>query len=169
MVEAEAPKNMPLPLPVYFKVAAQILVDACWLEIFFLQFLLNIHLNSKFFSFIENNVVRYYLTNCKPINKYKSRTWSRSGSGSASGSPYFLLEAEAEAEAVRVEAEAEAEAEALTNWPLPHHWPCGWGAGYPQTTPPTCSYICPLGEGEGVLDCLTLPQKWQRHKWPSSK
>jgi hypothetical protein len=27
--EAEAPKNMPLPLPVCFKVAVQILVDAC--------------------------------------------------------------------------------------------------------------------------------------------
>jgi hypothetical protein len=29
MVEAEAPKNMPLPLPVGFKVAVYILVDAC--------------------------------------------------------------------------------------------------------------------------------------------
>jgi hypothetical protein len=29
MVEAEAPKNMPLPLPVCFKVDVQILVDAC--------------------------------------------------------------------------------------------------------------------------------------------
>ena len=66
MVEAEAPKNMPLPLPVCFKVDVQILVDACWLEIFFLQFLLDIHLNSsKFFLFTENNVVKYYLTNCK--------------------------------------------------------------------------------------------------------
>jgi hypothetical protein len=35
--EVEAPKNMPLPLPVCFKVAVQILVDACWLEIFFLS------------------------------------------------------------------------------------------------------------------------------------
>ena len=67
MVEAEAPKNMPLPLPVCFKVAVQILVDACWLEIsFLLQFLLNTLVNlSKFFSFIENNIVKYYLTNCK--------------------------------------------------------------------------------------------------------
>ena len=57
--EAEAPKNMPLPLPVCFKVDVQILVD-------FLQFLLDIHLNSsKFFLFTENNVVKYYLTNCK--------------------------------------------------------------------------------------------------------
>jgi hypothetical protein len=33
---------------------------------FCLQFLLNIHLNSsKFFSFIENNVVKYHLKNCK--------------------------------------------------------------------------------------------------------
>jgi hypothetical protein len=66
MVEPEAPKNMPLPLPVCFKVAVQILVDACWLGQFFLQYFLDIHLNSsKFFLFIENNVVKYHLTNCK--------------------------------------------------------------------------------------------------------
>jgi hypothetical protein len=81
--------------------------------------LLNIHLNSsKFFSFIKNNVVRYYLTNCKTnlqIEKQNlQQIWERkcfrkrllsAGSGSA----------EAEAEAVRVEAEAEA----LRNLPLP--------------------------------------------------
>jgi hypothetical protein len=37
--EVEAPKNMSLPLPVCFKVAVKILVDACWLEFFILQFL----------------------------------------------------------------------------------------------------------------------------------
>jgi hypothetical protein len=38
MAEAEAPKNMPLPLPVCFKVAVQILVDACRLEILLAQY-----------------------------------------------------------------------------------------------------------------------------------
>jgi hypothetical protein len=48
--EAEAPKDMPLPLPACFKVAVQILVEVCLLEICFLQFLLNLQLNSsKFF------------------------------------------------------------------------------------------------------------------------
>jgi hypothetical protein len=63
----------------------------------FLQFLLNIHLNlSKFFSFTENNVVKYYLTNFKPnlqIEKQNlKQIWKRkrirkrlisAGSGSA--------------------------------------------------------------------------------------
>jgi hypothetical protein len=90
MVEAEAPKNMPLPLPVCFKVDVQILVD-------FLQFLLDIYLNSsKFFLFTENNVVKYYLTNCKTNLQSKKQNlkqiWKRkrfrkcllsAGSGSA--------------------------------------------------------------------------------------
>jgi hypothetical protein len=124
-VEMEAPKNMQLPLPVCLKVAVQIWVDSCWLEIFSLQFLLNIHLNSsKFFLFIENNVVKYYLTNYKTNLQIEKQNW-KSRSGSTSGSAYFLLEAgapevEAESEAVRVKAEA------LTIRPLPHHWflPC---------------------------------------------
>jgi hypothetical protein len=59
--------------------------------------LLDIHLNlSKFFSFTENNVVKYYLTNCKTnlqIEKQnlkqiwkRKRFWKRllsAGSGSA--------------------------------------------------------------------------------------
>jgi hypothetical protein len=95
--EAEAPKNKPPPLPVCFKVDVQILVDACWLEIFCLQFLLNIHLNSsKFFLFTENNAVKYYLTNCKTNlqieNHNLKQIWKRkrfrkrllsAGSGSA--------------------------------------------------------------------------------------
>jgi hypothetical protein len=72
--EAEAPKDMPLLLPVCFKVGVQILVDAFWLEISFLQFLLNIYLNlSKFFSFIENNIVKYDLTNCKTTLQIKKQ------------------------------------------------------------------------------------------------
>jgi hypothetical protein len=40
----------------------------------------------------------------------------------------------------------------------------GGGAGYPRTTPPTCSRIFPLGVGKGALDCLSVPQRWQRPK-----
>jgi hypothetical protein len=44
LVEAEVPENMPLLLPLCFKVAVRILVDFCWLEGFF-QILFAIYLN----------------------------------------------------------------------------------------------------------------------------
>jgi hypothetical protein len=40
--------------------------------------LLNIDLNSsKFFSFIENNVVKYYLTNCKTDSQIEKHNWTQ--------------------------------------------------------------------------------------------
>jgi hypothetical protein len=114
-VEAEAPEAVDLwrkRKRLKYAASASGLFQSCCLNFgrflltrkTFLQFLLNIHLNSsKFFSFIENNVVKYYLTNYKTnleIEKQNQKQiWKRKRL------LRFLLEAEAP-EAVRMEAEA---------------------------------------------------------------
>jgi hypothetical protein len=76
-VEAEAPENMPLPLPVCFKVTVQILVDFCELEaIFFLQILFDIDLNYvQIILVFLNNDVKYYITNCISTFQEQKQNW----------------------------------------------------------------------------------------------
>jgi hypothetical protein len=78
--EAEAEAEAPEAVDLWWK-RKQKRLQICRFRLF-LQFLLDIHLNSsKFFLFTENNVVKYYLTNLKtnlPIEKQNlKQIWKR--------------------------------------------------------------------------------------------
>jgi hypothetical protein len=56
--EADAPENMPLPLPLYFKVAVQMLVDFFYLKVISFRFcLIFIQTMSISLLFLQNNDV----------------------------------------------------------------------------------------------------------------
>jgi hypothetical protein len=89
--EAVAPKNMPLPL--YFKVAAQILADFCQLEVISFRFSLMLtQIICKLSPFSKNNDAKYYIINCKTTFQKEKQNWKQfrkrkrllsAGSGSA--------------------------------------------------------------------------------------
>jgi hypothetical protein len=86
--EAEAPENMPLPLPLCFKVIVQIFGRFLLTRSYFFQILFDIYLNYVqilllFFQIMISTII---LQIAYPLFKSKSRTGSRSRSGSATGS-----------------------------------------------------------------------------------